>query len=61
MSSVTSYCPALRGSWGGGYEGGIHRFTPGAEVGAEKKQKQKSSNGGGGGGRGTGGEGGGAG
>lgn len=50
MSSVTSYCPALRGSWGGGYEGGIHRFTPGAEVGAEKKQKQKSSNRSGGGG-----------
>lgn len=28
MSSVTSYCPALRGSWGGGYEGGVHLFTP---------------------------------
>lgn len=29
MSSVTSYCPAVRGSWGGGYEGGVHLFTPG--------------------------------
>lgn len=28
MSSITSYCPALRGSWGGGYEGGVHLFTP---------------------------------
>lgn len=28
MSSETSYCPALRGSCGGGYEGGVHLFTP---------------------------------
>lgn len=28
MSSVTSYCPPLMGSWGGGYEGGVHLFTP---------------------------------
>ena len=28
MSSDTSYCPALRGSCGGGYEGGVHLFTP---------------------------------
>lgn len=38
MSSVTSYCPALRGSWGGGYEGGVHLFTP-REGRCEKEQE----------------------
>lgn len=37
MSSVTSYCPALRGSWGGGYEGGVHLFTPG-KAGAKEQE-----------------------
>lgn len=38
MSSVTSSCPALRGSWGGGYEGGVHLFTP-REAGAERARR----------------------
>lgn len=37
MSSVTSYCPALRGSWGGGYEGGVHLFTP-RKAGAKEQE-----------------------
>lgn len=37
MSSVTSYCPALRGSWGGGYDGGVHLFTP-RKAGAKEKE-----------------------
>lgn len=38
MSSVTSYCPALRGSCGGGYEGGVHLFTP-REAGAKRARR----------------------
>lgn len=38
MSSVTSYCPALRGSCGGGYEGGVHLFTP-RKAGAKRARK----------------------
>ena len=41
MSSVTSYCPALRGSWGGGYEGGVHLFTPREGRCEEKKRARK--------------------
>lgn len=38
MSSVTSYCPTLRGSWGGGYEGGVHLFTP-KKAGAKRARR----------------------
>lgn len=41
MSSVTSYCPTLRGSCGGGYEGGVHLFTPG-KAGAKKQNKKRA-------------------
>lgn len=42
MSSVTSYCPTLSGSWGGGYEGGVHLFTPRkCRCGGIKKEKKK--------------------
>ena len=39
MSSVTSYCPTLRGSCGGGYEGGVHLFTP-RKAGAKRARKE---------------------
>lgn len=38
MSSDTSYCPMLRGSCGGGYEGGVHLFTP-RKTGAKRTEK----------------------
>lgn len=38
MSSDTSYCPTLRGSCGGGYEGGVHLFTP-RKTGAKRTEK----------------------
>lgn len=44
MSSVTSYCPTLRGSCGGGYEGGVHLFTPG-KAGAKKTKQKKEQEG----------------
>lgn len=38
MSSDTSYCPTLSGSCGGGYEGGVHLFTP-RKTGAKRTEK----------------------
>lgn len=46
MSSVTSYCPALRGSCGGGYEGGVHLFTPRRAGAREARGEQGNGEGG---------------
>ena len=46
MSSDTSYCPALRGSCGGGYEGGVHLFTPiGRQVQRERGEGERKGGG----------------
>lgn len=44
MSSDTSYWPTLRGSCGGGYEGGVHLFTP-RKTGAKKKRTEEGGGG----------------